>query len=113
MLNKIRINYNDGAYIHLIFSVAEPVKEQSIDYSNRCKMELTEKYSSDIISQLESALNSQDDRVKKSKDKKLDSKNLSKLQVDQILDSANIKTMDGCLKILAELHVSEALEESE
>ena len=76
-------------------------------------MELTEKYSSDIISQLESALNSQDDRVKKSKDKKLESKNLSKLQVDQILDSANIKTMDGCLKILAELHVSEALEESE
>ena len=76
-------------------------------------MELTEKYSSDIISQLESALNSQDDRVRKSKDKKLESKNLSKLQVDQILDSANIKTMDGCLKILAELHVSEALEESE
>ena len=93
--------------------MAEPVKEQSIDYSNRGKMELTEKYSSDIISQLESALNSQDDRVKKSKDKKLESKNLSKLQVDQILDSANIKTMDGCLKILAELHVSEALEESE
>ena len=93
--------------------MAEPVKEQSIDYSNRGKMELTEKYSSDIISQLESALNSQDDRVRKSKDKKLESKNLSKLQVDQILDSANIKTMDGCLKILAELHVSEALEESE
>ena len=93
--------------------MAETVKEQSIDYSNRGKMELTEKYSSDIISQLESALNSQDDRVKKSKDKKLESKNLSKLQVDQILDSANIKTMDGCLKILAELHVSEALEESE
>ena len=93
--------------------MAEPVKEQSINYSNRGKMELTEKYSSDIISQLESALNSQDDRVRKSKDKKLESKNLSKLQVDQILDSANIKTMDGCLKILAELHVSEALEESE
>ena len=89
------------------------MKERDMDYGNKGKIELTDRYTSDIISQLENALNSQGDRVKQPKDKKIEPKNLSKLQVDHILDSANIKTMDGCLKILAELHVSEALEESE
>ena len=83
------------------------------DYSNRATIDLSNKLPGDLISQLESALNSQDDRVKKFKDKKLEPKVLSKVQVDNILESANIKTMDGCLKILAELHVSEALEDSE
>lgn len=52
---------------------------------------------------------------KKSKEKKVESKNnnLSKLDVDNLLDAESMKTMDGCLKILAQLHVSEALEESE
>ena len=83
------------------------------DYSNKSSIDFSNTLPSDLISQLENALSSQDDRVKKFKDKKLEPKVLSKVQVDNILDSANVKTMDGCLKILAELHVSEALEESE
>ena len=83
------------------------------DYSNKSSIDFSNTLPSDLISQLENALSSQDDRVKKIKDKKLEPKVLSKVQVDNILDSANVKTMDGCLKILAELHVSEALEESE
>lgn len=98
-------------YIEL-FSV-EAAKEQDIDNNSRANSDLSNKLPGDIISQLESALNTQDDKVKKFRDRKLEPKVLSKVQVDSILESANIKTMDGCLKILAELHVSEALEESE
>ena len=58
-----------------------------------------------------------EEKVKKSaKDRQnTDNKNnsLSKLQVDNILDTENMKTMDGCLKILAQLNMSEVLEESE
>ena len=91
----------------------EANKERQTEYNNRGHIEISDKFTGDLVTRIESALNNQDDKLKKLKDKKLDSKNLSKVQVDQILDSANIKTMDGCLKILAELHVSEALEESE
>ncbi|KAL4217925.1 hypothetical protein ACF0H5_022664 [Mactra antiquata] len=57
----------------------------------------------------------EDKPLKKSRDKKNDSKNnnLSKLDVDNLIDAESMKTMDGCLKILAQLHVSEALEESD
>lgn len=93
--------------------IVEANKERQTEYNNRGHIEISDKFTGDLVTRIESALNSQDDKLKKLKDKKLDSKNLSKVQVDQILDSANIKTMDGCLKILAELHVSEALEESD
>lgn len=57
------------------------------------------------------------DREEKSrrKDRKVDrsNNNLSKLDVDSLIDAESMKTMDGCLQILAQLHVSEALEESE
>ena len=56
------------------------------------------------------------EKNRKSKDSNtIDSRNnnLSKLQVDNLLDSENMKTMDGCLKILAQLNMSEVLEESE
>ena len=96
----------------VLFAVADEALPEE-DYSNRATIDLSNQLPGDLISHLESALNSQDDRVKKFKDKKLEPKVLSKVQVDNILESANIKTMDGCLKILAELHVSEALEDSE
>jgi len=56
--------------------------------------------------------NDKDERIRK-KDKKSANNNLSKLDVDNLIDAESMKTMDGCLQILAQLNVSEALEESE
>jgi hypothetical protein len=52
-------------------------------------------------------------KVKKTK--KLDKmqSNLSRKEVDNLLDNASLKTMDGCLKILAQLNVREVMQESE
>lgn len=63
----------------------------------------------------ENILPDKDEKIKRSKSKLDNSRNnnLSKMEVDNILDAESMKTMDGCLKILAQLHVSEALEESE
>ncbi|XP_060592110.1 cytosolic carboxypeptidase 3-like isoform X5 [Ruditapes philippinarum] len=68
-----------------------------------------------IRSARENSVLDKDEKIKRSKSK-LDSSrnnNLSKMDVDNILDAESMKTMDGCLKILAQLHVSEALEESD
>ena len=47
------------------------------------------------------------------KSKKVSQSNISKKEVDNILDNASLKTMDGCLKILAQLNVREVMQESE
>lgn len=39
--------------------------------------------------------------------------NLSRKEVDSLIDNESLKTMDGCLKILSDLNVREALLESE
>ena len=39
--------------------------------------------------------------------------NLSRREVDTMIDNESLKTMDGCLKILSDLNVREALQESE
>lgn len=39
--------------------------------------------------------------------------NLSRREVDSLIDNESLKTMDGCLKILSDLNVREALLESE
>ncbi|WAR16337.1 CBPC2-like protein [Mya arenaria] len=64
-------------------------------------------------------LSDRDEKVKR-RDRRVESRNtnngvnnLSKLDVENLLDTENMKTMDGCLKILAQLNVSEALEESD
>ncbi|XP_062568587.1 uncharacterized protein LOC134230763 isoform X2 [Saccostrea cucullata] len=39
--------------------------------------------------------------------------NLSRKEVDSLIDNESLKTMDGCLKILSDLNVREALQESD
>lgn len=53
---------------------------------------------------------------KTEKKRKADSKShasLSRKEVDTLIDKESLKTMDGCLKILSDLNVREALQESE
>ena len=53
-------------------------------------------------------------KVKKTKKSdKMETNNLSRKEVDNLLDNASLKTMDGCLKILAQLNVREVMQESE
>ncbi|XP_052234973.1 uncharacterized protein LOC127847242 isoform X4 [Dreissena polymorpha] len=66
----------------------------------------------------DNSLAEREDKMRK-RERRLDNRSvngnnpLSKVDVDNIIDAESMKTMDGCLKILAQLNVSEALEESD
>lgn len=73
------------------------------------------------LSAMEDQLLAREDSVddfgrKTDRKRKPDSKshaNLSRREVDSLIDNESLKTMDGCLKILSDLNVREALLESE
>ncbi|XP_052085514.1 uncharacterized protein LOC127723104 isoform X7 [Mytilus californianus] len=52
-------------------------------------------------------------RGKRSKKSEKAQSNLSRKDVDNLLENASLKTMDGCLKILAQLNVREVMQESD
>ncbi|XP_021377487.1 uncharacterized protein LOC110465752 isoform X17 [Mizuhopecten yessoensis] len=80
-----------------------------------------------IVSYLEQEKPVSGDEVKKDKKQKVNggsknhqevskshsSGNLSRKEVDNMIESASLKTMDGCLKILAQLNVREAIPDSD
>lgn len=88
-------------------------QEQYLSNNNEYLSDNNESYAI-LESTRENTSVEREEKLKRSKSK-LERKrsSLSKIDVDNILDAESMKTMDGCLKILAELHVSEALEESE
>ncbi|VDI71363.1 Hypothetical predicted protein [Mytilus galloprovincialis] len=55
----------------------------------------------------------EDKRGKRSKKSEKAQSNLSRKDVDNLLENASLKTMDGCLKILAQLNVREVMQESD
>ncbi|XP_033727289.1 uncharacterized protein LOC117316684 isoform X7 [Pecten maximus] len=79
-----------------------------------------------IVSYLEQEKSVPNEEVKKDKKQKVNggsknqdlsknhsSGNLSRKEVDHMIESASLKTMDGCLKILAQLNVREAIPDSD
>ena len=87
----------------------ERSREPPLDENSLVAMDTSEA----LLSEREDRLRRKDRRVLSRGANGNSSINLSKMDVDHLLDEENMKTMDGCLKILAQLHVSEALEESE
>lgn len=79
-----------------------------------------------IVSYLEQEKTLLNDEIKKDKKQKVTngskppdlakfhtSGSLSRKEVDNMIESASLKTMDGCLRILAQLNVREAIQDSE